>query len=72
MFLNFFPRCFTLIESSSFENVSELDSSLFRSDQRHSQEGIIGMGVASTFHTILMQSSPQIFKVNHCYMKKKI
>ncbi|XP_031565856.1 proteasome activator complex subunit 4-like [Actinia tenebrosa] len=61
--VQFMDRCFTLIESSSFENVSELDSSLFRSDQRHSQEGILGMGVASTFHTILMQSSPQIFKI---------
>ncbi|KAK3731823.1 hypothetical protein QZH41_020179, partial [Actinostola sp. cb2023] len=61
--LQFMDRCFSLIESSSFENVSELDSSLFKSDQRHSQEGIIGMGVASTFHAILMQSSPQIYKV---------
>ena len=27
------------------------------------QEGIIGMGLASTLHTVLIQSSPKIFSV---------
>ena len=52
-----------MIENSSFENTSELDSNTMKADQRHSLEGMMGMGVASTFHAILMQSSPNIFQV---------
>ena len=52
-----------MIENSSFENTSELDSTTMKADQRHSLEGMMGMGVASTFHAILMQSSPKIFQV---------
>jgi len=52
-----------MIENSSFENTSELDSNTMKADQRHSLEGMMGMGVASTFHAILMQSSPKIFQV---------
>ncbi|XP_020605714.1 uncharacterized protein LOC110044500 [Orbicella faveolata] len=47
--------------NSSFENTSELDSTTMKADQRHCLEGMMGMGVASTFHAILMQSSPKIF-----------
>ena len=52
-----------MIENTSFENSSELDSNTMKADQRHSLEGMMGMGVASTFHAILMQSSPKIFQV---------
>lgn len=52
-----------MIDNSSFENTSELDSTTMKADQRHSLEGMMGMGVASTFHAILMQSSPKIFQV---------
>ena len=52
-----------MIENSSFENTSELDSTTMKADQRHTLEGMMGMGVASTCHAILMQSSPKIFKV---------
>ena len=55
-----------MIENSSFENTSELDSTTMKADQRHSLEGMMGMGVASTFHAILMQSSPKIFQVFSC------
>ncbi|XP_044171551.1 proteasome activator complex subunit 4-like [Acropora millepora] len=60
--LQFMDRCFVMIENSSFENTSELDSTTMKADQRHSLEGMMGMGVASTFHAILMQSSPKIFQ----------
>ncbi|CAH3144364.1 unnamed protein product [Porites evermanni] len=60
--LQFMDRCFVMIENSSFENTSELDSNTMKADQRHSLEGMMGMGVASTFHAILMQSSPKIFQ----------
>ncbi|XP_020621945.1 uncharacterized protein LOC110059566 [Orbicella faveolata] len=52
-----------MIDNSSFENTSELYSTTMKADQRHSLEGMMGMGVASTFHAILMQSSPKIFSV---------
>ena len=57
-----------MIENSSFENTSELDSTTMKADQRHSLEGMMGMGVASTFHAILMQSSPKIFQVFLCIL----
>ncbi|PFX25214.1 Proteasome activator complex subunit 4B [Stylophora pistillata] len=60
--LQFMDRCFSMIDNSSFENTSELDSTTMKADQRHSLEGMMGMGVASTFHAILMQSSPKIFQ----------
>ncbi|XP_032233646.1 proteasome activator complex subunit 4 isoform X2 [Nematostella vectensis] len=61
--VQFMDRCFVMIENSSLELISEIDSSSFKTDNRQSQEGMMGMGVASTFHTILMQSSPKIFQV---------
>jgi len=57
-----------MIDNSSFENTSELDSTTMKADQRHSLEGMMGMGVASTFHAILMQSSPKIFQVKFCFV----
>ena len=66
-FLFLFYRCFAMIDNSSFENTSELDSTTMKADQRHSLEGMMGMGVASTFHAILMQSSPKIFQVKFCF-----
>ena len=59
-----------MIENSSFENTSELDSNTMKADQRHSLEGMMGMGVASTFHAILMQSSPKIFQVR-AFIKRR-
>ena len=69
VFLVLFYRCFAMIDNSSFENTSELDSTTMKADQRHSLEGMMGMGVASTFHAILMQSSPKIFQVKFCLIK---
>lgn len=55
-------RCFAMIENCQFQPTSELNSAE-NMDKMDSQEGMIGMGLTSTFHTILMQCSPQIFKV---------
>ena len=60
-----------MIDNSSFENTSELDSTTMKADQRHSLEGMMGMGVASTFHAILMQSSPKIFQVKSLVTPEK-
>ena len=57
-----------MIENSSLENTSELDSTTMKADQQHSLEGMMGMGVASTFHAILMQSLPKIFQVFSCIL----
>jgi len=60
--LQFMDRCFAMIDNSSFENTSELDSTTMKADQHHSLEGMMGMVVASTSHAILMQSLPKIFQ----------
>ena len=52
-----------MIENFQFQPTSELNSG-GRMEKMDSQEGMIGMGLTSTFHTILMQCSPQIFKVS--------
>ena len=52
-----------MIDNSSFENMSELDSTTMKADQHHSLESMMGMVVASTSHAILMQSLPKIFQV---------
>ena len=49
-----------MIDNSSMEEVSQHDSVAEGMD---TQEGIIGMGLASTLHTVLIQSSPKIFAV---------
>ena len=52
-----------MIENFQFQPTSELNSG-GNMEKMDSQEGMIGMGLTSTFHTILMQCSPQIFKVS--------
>ena len=49
-----------MIDNSSMEEASQHDSVAEGMD---TQEGIIGMGLASTLHTVLIQSSPKIFAV---------
>lgn len=51
-----------MIENCKFQPTSELNSG-GDSEKMDSQEGMLGMGLTSTFHTILMQCSPQIFEV---------
>lgn len=60
--LLFMERCFAMIENCKFQPTSELNSGA-NMEKMDSQEGMLGMGLTSTFHTILMQCSPQIFKV---------
>lgn len=50
-----------MIENSSFEQTSELNSTA--ADKRASQEGMMGMALATTFHAVLLQCSPKIFEV---------
>ena len=52
-----------MIENCKFQPTSELNSGS-NMEKMDSQEGMIGMGLTSTFHTILMQCSPEIFKVS--------
>ncbi|XP_015766712.1 PREDICTED: proteasome activator complex subunit 4-like [Acropora digitifera] len=52
--LQFMDRCFVMIENSSFENTSELDSTTMKADQRHSLEGMMGMGVTNAPATLKM------------------
>ena len=52
-----------MIENCKFQPTSELNSGA-NMEKMDSQEGMLGMGLTSTFHTILMQCSPQIFKVS--------
>ena len=61
--LQFMDRCFVLIENSQLEQVNRLDNR--NSDDRlNSEEGIIEVGLASTFGSILLQCSPAIFNVS--------
>ena len=55
-----FSRCFNIIDSSAVEQVSQEENVIESMD---TQEGIIGMGLASTLHTVLIQTSPKIFSV---------
>lgn len=50
-----------LVESSTTESVSEMDTLL--GNATNIQESIISMGITSTVQTVLMQCSTKIFKV---------
>ena len=52
--------CFNIIDNSAIEQVNQEENVIETMD---TQEGIIGMGLASTLHTVLIQSSPKIFTV---------
>ena len=52
--------CFNIIDNSVVEQVNQEENIIENMD---TQEGIIGMGLASTLHTVLIQSSPTIFSV---------
>jgi len=56
--LEFLDRCFNIIDNSVVEQVNQEENIIENMD---TQEGIIGMGLASTLHTVLIQSSPTIF-----------
>ncbi|XP_054158581.1 proteasome activator complex subunit 4B-like [Oppia nitens] len=61
--LQFMDRCFVLIENS--QSLDQSSRGLDRQDndvRMNTEEGIIEVGLASTFGSILQQSSPQIFK----------
>ena len=59
--LQFMDRCFVLIENSSLEQTNRLDQ---ENERMNTEEGIIEVGLSSTFGTILLQCSPQILEVN--------
>ena len=58
--LQFMDRCFVLIENSSLEQTTRLDQ---ESERLNTEEGIIEMGLVSTYGSILLQCSPQILEV---------
>jgi proteasome activator subunit 4 len=58
--LQFMDRCFVLIENSSLEHTNRLDQD---NERMNTEEGIIEVGLASTFGSILLQCSPPIFEV---------
>eukprot|EP00794_Sanderia_malayensis_P017775 gene17775-19551_t len=57
--LEFLDRCFGLIDSSAIEQITQQDNILV--EDMNMQEGILGMGLSTTLHTIFIQSSLEIF-----------
>ena len=55
-------RCFFLTENARVEQTTAVDRFVSSSSKR-SHESIVGMGISGTFYAVLMQCSPQIFKV---------
>ena len=58
-----FYRCFYLTENARLEQAAAVDR-FVSTVGRHSHESIVGIGISGSFHSVLMQSSPEIFKVN--------
>ncbi|KAK8767206.1 hypothetical protein V5799_006012 [Amblyomma americanum] len=57
--LQLMGRCFSLIENSSLESPTRLDRD---TEKMNTEENILEVGLASTFSSILTQSSPEIYK----------
>ena len=55
-------RCFALIENIRLEQATALDR-VISSISINAHESIVGMGMAGTVHSVLMQCSPKIFDV---------
>lgn len=55
-------RCFYLTENARLEQASAVDR-FVSSIGRNSHESIVGVGISGTFHSVLVQCSPDIFKV---------
>ena len=49
-----------MIDNSTAEETNQQENEIQSMDP---QEGLIGMGLASTLHTVLIQSSSKIFSV---------
>lgn len=60
--LQFMDRCFALIENCGFEHAA-LTGRDRDNEKLNAEEGIIEIGIASTFGSVLTQCSPQIFEV---------
>ncbi|XP_078590168.1 proteasome activator complex subunit 4-like isoform X2 [Branchiostoma floridae x Branchiostoma japonicum] len=57
--MQFMDKCFALIENSTLEQTTTLDTLM---DKMSNQEGMVEIGLTSTFSTILTQSSPAIYQ----------
>ncbi len=67
--VQFLDRCFALIESSSFEQTrEEVSTSDHRSNREETMKDI---GMASTFNSILVQSSSDVYNVALKKVNKK-
>ena len=56
------PRCFALVENTRLEQATALDRivSIVSLDNH---ESIMGLGVAGSVHSVLVQCSPKLFEV---------
>lgn len=57
--LQFMGRCFTLIENSTLEQITQLDR---ETEKMNREENMLEMGLASTFSAILTQAHPRIYQ----------
>ncbi len=57
-------RCFALVSNASLTQVAAMDRQVSMAGGGNTHESIMGAGISGAVHTILVQASPQIFKVN--------
>lgn len=55
-------RCFALVENMGLEQTTALDR-IVSAASRDNHESIMGMGVAGSVHSVLVQCSPKLFEV---------
>jgi len=60
--LQFLDRCFALVENMGLEQTTALDR-IVSAASRDNHESIMGMGVAGSVHSVLVQCSPKLFEV---------
>jgi len=58
-------RCFALVGNASLEQAAAMDRQVSMSAGSSTHESIMGAGISGSVHTILVQCSPQIFKVGN-------
>ena len=61
-----FVRCFALVENTGLEQTTTLDR-IVSAASRDNHESIMGLGVAGSVHSVLVQCSPKLFEV-HTYI----
>ena len=59
------PRCFALVENTGLEQATALDR-IVSVASMDNHESIMGLGVAGSVHSVLVQCSPKLFEVCVC------